>query len=290
MTRLVHLSDLHFGRTDPVVVDALRTEIHEDPPDLVVVSGDLTQVAAKSEFCDAKAFLDSLRVPVFAVPGNHDIPPDNLWERFTDPYRRWRAYYSDEKEPVWCDEEVAIVGVNTARRFALHWNWAHGRVTKDQLECLDRQLAGLPDNVTRIVVAHHPFLPPEKAPDTKLVGRVDKALALFAKHRVRLVMAGHLHRAYARVAPADGSDGVVVVQAGTATSTRLRDESNAYNRFTVHRGVVEMETRIWNEGRWQRGFTSPNLLAPQAEPMKEVIPAGDGQAKVVNQPVIAEAG
>ncbi|MGQ4274224.1 metallophosphoesterase family protein [Terrihabitans sp. B22-R8] len=272
MTRLVHISDLHFGRTDPEVVDALRAEIRADPPDMVVCSGDLTQVAAVQEFKDAKDFLDSLGVPVFAIPGNHDIPPTNLWERFTDPYKRWRTYYSEVKEPVWCNDEVALLGVNTARRFGWHWNWAHGRVTKNQLEALENRLAALPKDVVRIVVAHHPFLPPDKAPDTKLVGRVDKALALFARHDVKLILAGHLHRAYARVATAGGAGSVVVVQAGTATSTRLRDEANAYNRFTVSAGRVSMDTRVWNEHGWETGYTSANLLAPQPDEVKEVVP------------------
>lgn len=281
MTRLAHVSDLHFGRTDPIVVDALREEIRADAPDMVVVSGDLTQSATPDEFKEAKAFLDSLERPVFAVPGNHDIPATNLWERFTDPYKRWRRYYSDAKEPVWCNDEVALLGINTARRIGLHWNWAYGRITREQLEDLEHRLAALPKGVVRIVVAHHPFLPPEKAPDTKLVGRVDKALELFARHDVRIVVAGHLHRAYSRLAKAGSGSGVMVVQAGTATSTRLRDEANAYNRFLVTKGVVSMETRVWNGTSWETGFTSSNLLAPQPDTVKEVVAEpGPGVAKV----------
>jgi 3',5'-cyclic AMP phosphodiesterase CpdA len=274
MTKLVHISDLHFGRTDPTVVAALREEIRAYAPDMVVVSGDLTQIAEPQEFIDAKSFLDSLGAPVFAIPGNHDIPPTNLWERFTDPYKRWQRYYSEIKEPVWCNDEVALIGVNTARRAGWHWNWAHGRVTKRQLDGLDGRLGDLPAGVVRIVVAHHPFLPPEKAPETRLVGRVDKALALFAKHDVRIVLAGHLHRAYSRIAPVGPGSSVVVVQAGTATSTRLRDESNAYNRFVVTKGLVQLQTRVWSGTAWENGYTSDNLLEPQPAKPQEVGPAG----------------
>jgi 3',5'-cyclic AMP phosphodiesterase CpdA len=116
MRRIAHLSDLHFGRTDPAVVEALVAELNADPPDLVAVSGDLTMRARRREYRAARAFLDRLRAPVLAVPGNHDITAHWLHERFLDPLGRWRRFIADEPEPVWADDELAVVGVNTASR------------------------------------------------------------------------------------------------------------------------------------------------------------------------------
>ena len=110
MRRIAHISDLHFCRTDPAAVEALAAELNADPPDLVAVSGDLTMRARSREFRAARAFLDGLRAPVLAVPGNHDITSYWLHERLLDPLGRWRRFIAEEPEPVWADGEIAVVG------------------------------------------------------------------------------------------------------------------------------------------------------------------------------------
>ena len=250
MTRIAHITDLHFGAEDPPVVAALLAELNADPPDLVAISGDLTQGARRREFAAARAFIDALRAPWLAVPGNHDITPYDLWQRFSDPYARWRAAIGPDTEPVWQDAEVAVLGLNTARRIGLHWDWSHGRVTRPRLRRLVAKLAALPGDIARIVVAHHPLLPPEAEPDTRVVGGAAAALAAFAEHRVALVLAGHLHRGYARLASGDGG-APLILQGATATSVRLRGEPNAYNRVTIGRDARPLvEVRVWDGAAW----------------------------------------
>jgi 3',5'-cyclic AMP phosphodiesterase CpdA len=240
MTRIVHLTDLHFGADDPAVVAGLTATLNADPPDLVAISGDLTQGARHREFRAARAFMDGLRAPCLAVPGNHDITPYQLEERFLDPYRRWHQQIGPETEPVWQDGTVAVLGLNTARRAGLHPDWSRGRITRGRLARLLERLDALPPHLVRIVVAHHPLLPPETLPLQTVVGGAARALAAFAAHGVRLVLAGHLHRSYSRmVTPGSGGGGggggaaPMILQGGSATSTRLRGEPNAF-------GVVEM--------------------------------------------------
>ncbi len=103
MRRIAHVSDLHFCRTNPAVVEALVAELNADPPDLAAVSGDLTMRARRREYRAARAFLDRLRAPVLAVLGNHDITAYWLHERFLDPLGRWRRFIAEEPEPVWAD-------------------------------------------------------------------------------------------------------------------------------------------------------------------------------------------
>ena len=200
MRRIAHISDLHFFLADPGVVEALAAELNADPPDLVAVSGDLTMRARSREFRAARAFLDGLRAPVLAVPGNHDITSYWLHERLFDPLGRWRRFIAEEPEPVWADGEVAVVGVNTASRAGAFLDWSQGRVGEGRLRRAVERLRALPDGLFRVVVAHHPFLPPESAPDTRLVGRAEAALAAFAANGVRMVLSGHLHLGY--MAPA----------------------------------------------------------------------------------------
>jgi 3',5'-cyclic AMP phosphodiesterase CpdA len=274
--RLAHLSDLHFGRVAPAVVDGLLRSLEAARPDLVVVSGDFTQAARTEEFVAARAFLDRLSAPVFAVPGNHDLPPWNLIERLFRPYARYRRYIGVALEPLWTDGEIGVVGMKSPRRLPRSLNRAAGQVSERQLERVLARLDALPAGLVRIVVVHHPLLLPA-TPGRPLPGHAftrgaGRALAAFARHQVRLVLSGHLHLSYARrheplgegpptvalpgwgeaeikAATSPPPSGPLVVHAATATSTRLRDEPNAYNLITIEQGRIAVEVHAWDGGR-----------------------------------------
>ena len=136
MRTVAHLSDLHFGRVDYAIAGGLIAKLFELRPDLVVVSGDLTQRAKGREFREAKAFLDRLPRPQLVVPGNHDVPLYNIMARWLTPLDLFRRYICEELEPLFVDAEIAVVGINSARSNTLK----SGRINQAQVERACRKL------------------------------------------------------------------------------------------------------------------------------------------------------
>jgi 3',5'-cyclic AMP phosphodiesterase CpdA len=278
-TVLVHLSDLHFGRVDPETVNALEDDIRSSPPDLVIVSGDLTQGARRREFKEARAFLDRLGAPFLAVPGNHDISPYDLIERFTDTYERWRTYICPDIEPMWTNGEVVVVGLNSARPLGLSWDWSRGRLNRRQLRRMAERLQQVDDSALRIATVHHPLLAPEDADDQAIVGRARMALETLTACRVDLVLSGHLHRNFLeQVLPANppvshagttaatlptSAHTPTILLSGTATSTRIREDRNSYHRIMVQNSRYTLERRHWTGDEW---IASPVAVQPSDLP------------------------
>jgi 3',5'-cyclic AMP phosphodiesterase CpdA len=209
---LLHLSDLHFGRVPEGMADALVAVSQEIAPDVVVVSGDLTQRAKVEEFRQARAFLERLPRPQIVIPGNHDVPLYNPYGRFVERLARFREHITDDLAPSYVDAEVAVFGVNTARSLT----WKNGRINARQIEAVRGLLCGLAPDVARVIATHHP----------SDVAR--EALATWVGCGADLLLCGHLHIGATAV-----ENGTLIVNAGTAISTRGRGEANSFNVIRV---------------------------------------------------------
>jgi 3',5'-cyclic AMP phosphodiesterase CpdA len=242
---LVHLSDLHFGRVDHALLEPLRRYVWRLEPNLVVVSGDLTQRARAEQFRTARAFLDTLPHPQIVVPGNHDVPLYNVFKRFFAPLDNYRRHISDDLEPTFIDEEIAVVGINTARSLT----FKGGRVNEEQVERIRTRLCELPESVTQIVVTHHPFDLPLGWHKDHIVGRAPMAMQMFSRCGADILLAGHVHRSHAGDTTARyniAGFSALVVQAGTATSTRGRGEMNSFNALRIGRNEGRIERYTWD--------------------------------------------
>lgn len=246
MRKIAHVSDLHFGRTDEAVLPALVAAINEAKPDVVVVSGDLTQRARRREFRAARDFLARLAFPQLIVPGNHDVPLYNVYMRAFHPLSRFRRFFGEDVAPFLADDEIAIVGINTARSLT----FKDGRINREQVADICRRLLPVGESVTRIVVSHHPFHGSSTRPGRDLVGRATMAMAGFAGCRIDLVLSGHLHTSQSALGEqhyANAGYSALLVQAGTATSIRRRGEPNSFNMIVVDRPQVTVERWSWDE-------------------------------------------
>lgn len=236
MKTLIHISDLHFGKIDISRVQPLLNVINKINPDMVVISGDLTQRAKESEFQDAKKFIEDLKRPVFIVPGNHDISLYNPFIRFFTPFKNFKKYISKDLSPLYVDKEIALIGINSVNRF----NITAGRIKKRHIREITSHIKGLHPDIIKIAVCHHPFDVPPKDDVRhyihKVVARSKMAVRSLSKHNVDIFLSGHLHVHYItdttiryKIKDYKG----LLIQAGTAISNRRRGEPVSFNVLII---------------------------------------------------------
>jgi 3',5'-cyclic AMP phosphodiesterase CpdA len=236
---LAHISDLHFGTEDAAMADRLVEELHALEPRLMIVSGDLTQRARRAQFRAARAYLDRLPTPLLVVPGNHDIPLYDIGRRMLSPMGRYRSMISDDLDPSHLEDDLAVLGLNTTRP----QRWKEGSISARQVALIGEVFGRAATDAHRVVVTHHPFIPPPEFPRMIVVHGQSAALPAIRAARVEVLLAGHLHLGYAGMM--EGGPGLLSVQAGTAISRRRRGQPNAYNVIRLGDGVV-VEPRVWD--------------------------------------------
>ena len=251
MRTIVHLSDLHFGRVDYTLIEPLLETVHALDPDITAISGDFTQNGTVREFRQAAEFIRKLPGRIITVPGNHDMAFLNVWKRATQRLRLYREFISNDPEPFYQDEEIAVIGLNTARITHLR----DGRIREWQIIRLEERMAGLAPGLIKVLVTHHPFDLPAVFASSEIVGRG----ATYMKRVtacIDVMLAGHMHISHAGPTALRydvGGDSAVFVQAGTALSTRVRGEENSFQLIRTSPGAVEVQQYSTNGSHFLPG-------------------------------------
>ncbi len=239
----MQLSDMHFGTEQPAVVEALVALALQQRPDLLVLSGDITQRARPAEFQAARAFMNRLGAPMLAIPGNHDIPLFNVWARLQRPYAGHMAAFGSELEPVHASPDLLVVGVNTTRAR----RHKDGEVSAQQVERVAQLLQGATAAQLRLVVVHQPVAVTRAEDRPNLLHGHAQALKRWAAAGADLVMGGHIHLPY--VLEIQGlARAMWAVQAGTAVSSRVRP--GAPNSVNLLRWIKGASPRYCSIEQW----------------------------------------
>lgn len=244
MTRLVHLSDLHFGRERPELLTPLLRAVEAARPDLIAISGDLTQRARESQFARARAFLDRLPAPWLCVPGNHDVPLENWPLRLIRPYRAWARAFGRDLEPELTVGEIRAIGLNTVSPFL----WQRGWTTRSAVKRLRARLADAPPGRLNVLVAHHPFAQDETV-EKDLMRGARRGIAAVGEAGVDVILCGHLHQW--RAAPlghAACADGALQIQVGTSLSSRGRGAPNDFAVLHADGPALRVERMVETGG------------------------------------------
>ena len=230
MTLILQVSDPHFGTERAPVVEALVTLARELRPDLLVLSGDITQRARAVQFAAATRFVRAVQAPhVLAIPGNHDIPLFDLATRLVDPYAGFRAAFGSELAPRYSSPDCLVLGVKTTRRY----RHKDGEISRDQRERVAAELRRAGATQLRVVVLHQPVAVPRPSEQRNVAHGSEDAVRAWSEAGADLILAGHIHLPF--VLPLHEvmsplARPLWAVNAGTAVSWRVRhDAGNSAN-------------------------------------------------------------
>lgn len=248
--RVAHLSDPHFGTVVPAVQDALQKDIQRDPPDLILLTGDITQRARRSQFAEARQFLDSLPpVPRLTLAGNHDLPLFDIFSRMVRPYGNYRSYIARDLQPQFADPRVAVVCVDATSPL----RHKDGALTVAQIEVAAAKLAGF-GTPFRLVATHQPLASVLNTDQRNVIHGASGALDRWIAAGADLFLGGHIHLPYCiEVRTQDQRQTSVLLQAGTCLSHRVRNGiPNSYNLISLQdigaRRRMLIERRDFDKG------------------------------------------
>ena len=249
MKTLIHISDLHFGKINNAITVPLISAFSSIKPDMVIISGDLTQRAKIKEFKGAKAFLDDIKnegLKYLVIPGNHDIEPlFKPLKRIANPFDKYKKFISEDIEPVYFDNEVAIASINTARPS----NLKGGGISVKQIKKVEMWFSLFSDSIIKIIVTHHPFDLPMLYHAKKLVPTAKKVIEQFSSQNIDLYLSGHYHRSSVITTSERfniGENNAIAIQAGTL-SVRERGEVQSFNVIKVDSSKIVIETYLCDQ-------------------------------------------
>ena len=230
MTKLFHVSDVHFGKEDPSAIAWFAERVAAEKPDAVIMTGDLTMRARTQEFEAGGAWLKSLAAPVTVEIGNHDIP--YYWDpvrRFLAPYTRYAAIERMIERPL-ALSGVTIVPLKTIARAQWRMNWSKGYVGRSSLRRALALIADAPKGNLIFVAAHHPLIE-GGTKGTARTYRGEEALQELAAAGAHAVLSGHVHDPFDIPVERAGRT-IRMIGAGTL-SKRTRNSPPGFNEIRV---------------------------------------------------------
>ena len=248
MKKIVHISDLHFGTEDEKVLNSLIDEINNTSPNLIAVSGDLTQRARTKEYLKARSFLEYLKFPQVIIPGNHDIPLYNLFGRIKYPFKKFDSYF--DKEPrEYNDDQLYVVGLNSVRNL----RWKSGKLSSEQLEMGTNEFGESDKNIVRVLVIHHNLFHISSKRNAVKLFKSKLLRGWLMENRIDLVLFGHDHKSMIELVLFDEDEFIdfILLQAGTATSKRTRGVPNSYNIITLDNSLLNIRVQTFNTNRFE---------------------------------------
>ncbi|WP_029004745.1 phosphodiesterase [Azorhizobium doebereinerae] len=198
---IAQLTDTHVrlpGRLAYGVVDtgayleraAARLRALSPRPDVVLVTGDLTDFDKPEEYGRFRSLTAQLPMPIYPVPGNHD---SSTGLRAAFPEIAARASGGPDSKVNYVVEEhaVRLVMLDSSVR-----GKPHGELGRRALAWLDGQLAVAPERPTLIALHHPPFLTGIRHMDVQNLADAAALEEVVAKHpQVLGLVCGHVHRA-----------------------------------------------------------------------------------------------
>ena len=252
MTRLLILSDLHFGLDRTALIEPLLAGVNAAAADLVILSGDLTQRGRSEEYARARAFIDRLEAPWMAVPGNHDVPLFHLLRRLIRPYRNWYGFVTRDMMPVHDTGTVRVIGVNTVDPLA----WQRGLIEPATIERVTRALGRDRMNV---VVLHHPL---EQHPgvNKELMRGAPEALRQLTEAGADVAITGHIHVwQLDHFLDLPRGRPLMQIQTGTALCRREEDRQNEYVVLDIAGDAITISRHIAPMNQPEAAFGPPHV-------------------------------
>jgi len=225
---IVQISDLHVGSQFlEEKFEQLVSEVNQLNPDVIVITGDLTNEGLMHEYEECKSLLTKFNSKkIIAMSGNHDY-------RNTG-YLLFKKFFPFEAINELSDD-VVLVTLGTARP-----DRNEGEVGYRQNLWLARTMKKYKNKVKILAMHHHLIAIPDTGSDQLTVVDAGDVLRTILDTGVDLVLCGHKHR------PWEWNFGkLMVVNAGTATSERVRGLfENTYNIITISNKSIDVDLKI----------------------------------------------
>jgi len=248
MKKIIHISDLHFGTENSEVVNHLIGDINDINPNVVVVSGDLTQRAKTKEFIKVKSFLKNLECHTVVIPGNHDIPLYNIWDRIVNPFKKFNKYFY-EADRYYSDDKLEIMGLNSVRNL----RWKSGKLSTVQLKIGAEEFRKSDKNLVRILVIHHNLFHVSSKRDAVKIFRTKLLQSWLMKNNIDLILFGHDHKSMVQPILFDDDNTIdfILLQAGTSTSNRTRQCPNSFNIVEISNYDCNIKVMEYQEDKFE---------------------------------------